>query len=70
MHALVSDLKAALSEMRRPALIEWQQRIQNTVARSFEDAEEKQIASREDRQGLGTTRRDGRRNNTRVSDSG
>lgn len=57
MNAMMSDLKAALPETRRPAVLEWQRRIQNTVARSFEVAEEKQMASREDRQGLGATRR-------------
>jgi uncharacterized membrane protein len=57
MSALVSDLISVLPEVRRPALIHWQQRIQNTIARSFEDAEERDDASQEDRQGLGTTRR-------------
>lgn len=57
MNALLSDLLPALPEERRPALIYWQQRIHNTVARSFEVAEEREDASREDRQGLGTTRR-------------
>lgn len=56
MSALLTDLISVLPEVRRPALIYWQQRIENTVGRSFEDAEERRHASREDRQGLGTTR--------------
>lgn len=57
MSALLTDLISALPEARRPALIYWQQRIQDTIGRSFEDAEERGHASGEDRQGLGTTRR-------------
>lgn len=56
MTALASDLIAVLPEERRPALRYWQQRLQGTVARSFQDADDKLEASIEDRQGLGTTR--------------
>jgi len=66
MNAMMSDLKAALPETRRPAVLEWQRRIQNTIARSFEDAEERQMASREDRQGLGATRRNNNLELTRL----
>jgi uncharacterized membrane protein len=56
MRALVSDLITVLPEERHPALMYWQQRLQGTVARSFQDADDKLEASTEDRQGLGTTR--------------
>ena len=55
MSALVSDLISALPEERRPALMHWRERIQDTIARSFTDAEERHHASEEDRQGLGAT---------------
>jgi len=57
MKALASDLISALPEERRPPLYHYQQRLDATIARSFEDAEEKQEASIEDRQGLGVARR-------------
>ena len=57
MSALLTDLISVLPEARRPALINWQHRIQNTIGRSFEDDDERLHASREDRQGLGATRR-------------
>ena len=55
MSALVSDLISVLPEERRPALMHWHERIQDTIARSFTDAEERYHASEEDRQGLGAT---------------
>jgi len=56
MMALVGDLSSRLPEERRAELRHWQ-RLQATIARSFEDVEEKQEASVEDRQGLGVPRR-------------
>jgi uncharacterized membrane protein len=58
MKALVNDLSSRLPEDRSPALRHWEERLQTTIARSFEDAEEKQEASVEDRQGLGVPRRE------------
>jgi uncharacterized membrane protein len=57
MKALVSDLSSRLPEDRRPALLHWEGRLQTTIARSFDDIEEKIEASVEDRQGLGVPRR-------------
>ena len=57
MMALVNDLISRLPENRDPALLHWEERLQATIARSFEDLEEKQEASVEDRQGLGVPRR-------------
>lgn len=57
MKALVSDLILVLPEERRPALDYWRHRLEDTITRSFSDAEEQSDASVEDRQGLGTTRR-------------
>jgi uncharacterized membrane protein len=57
MMALVNDLIERLPENRDPALLHWEERLQTTIARSFEDHEEKQEASVEDRQGLGVPRR-------------
>ncbi len=56
MRALVSDLISVLPEERHPGLVYWQQRLQDTVTRSFADANDKLEASTEDRQGLGTSR--------------
>lgn len=57
MTALLADLISALPDGRRAALRYWQQRLQDTITRSFVDAEEKMEASLEDRQGLGSPRR-------------
>lgn len=57
MKALVSDLMARLPEERDVALRHWEERLQSTIARSFEDVEEKLEAAVEDRQGLGVPRR-------------
>ena len=57
MMALVNDLITRLPESRDPTLLHWEERLQATIARSFEDLEEKQEASVEDRQGLGVPRR-------------
>jgi uncharacterized membrane protein len=57
MRALISDLISALPKERHPALRHYQKRLDSTIARSFEDAEEQLEASIEDRQGLGVPRR-------------
>lgn len=56
MKALIADLLTVLPAERHPALKYWQQRLDASITRSFEDAEEKLSASVEDRQGLGVTR--------------
>jgi uncharacterized membrane protein len=57
MKALVSDLIERLPEERHGELRHWQERLQSTISRSFEDVEEKLEAAVEDRQGLGVPRR-------------
>jgi uncharacterized membrane protein len=57
MRALVADLLAILPRERHAALHYWHERLDTSIGRSFEDAEEKISASIEDRQGLGVTRR-------------
>ena len=57
MRALVADLLAVLPPERHADLRYWRERLQTSIGRSFEDAEEKISASAEDRQGLGITRR-------------
>jgi len=57
MKALVNDLTSRLPQDRHAALHYWEKRLQSTIARSFGDAEEKQEASVEDRQGLGVPRK-------------
>ena len=61
MKAVINDLSSRLPEHRRAALRHWDERLQATVSRSFEDVEEKQEASVEDRQGLGVPRSDSAR---------
>jgi uncharacterized membrane protein len=56
MKALVADMLGVLPPERHAGLKYWQQRLQVSISRSFEDAEEKLSASVEDRQGLGITR--------------
>ncbi len=53
MRALIHNLTAVLPARCHPALQHWEKRLQGSIARSFEDAEEKQEASVADRQGLG-----------------
>jgi uncharacterized membrane protein len=53
MKALIRGLSAALPTERQAALRHWDQRLQGSISRSFEDAEEKRDASVADRQGLG-----------------
>jgi uncharacterized membrane protein len=61
MRALVAELISLLPEERRPALREWQDRLRSTVERSFSDQRDKLEASMEDRQGLGSSRRNARK---------
>ena len=56
MKALVADLLEVLPPERHAALKYWRERLQTSIGRSFEDAEEKISASAEDRQGLGIPR--------------
>jgi len=56
MKALIADLLTVVPPERRAGLSYWQGRLQTSIARSFEDAEEKLSASGEDRQGLGVSR--------------
>ena len=56
MQALVTDLLSVLPPQRHAALKYWHRRLQSSIGRSFEDAEEKLSASIEDRQGLGVPR--------------
>jgi uncharacterized membrane protein len=58
MKALVSELISLLPQERQAALRDWQERLQHTVERSFADQQDKLDASAEDRQGLGSTRRE------------
>jgi uncharacterized membrane protein len=53
MMALIQSLLAVLSAERHEALRHWENRIQATIHRSFEDVEEKREAAVADRQGLG-----------------
>ena len=57
MKALVADLIAALPPERHESLRHFQGRLDATIAKSFDDAEEKLEASVADRQGLGTPRK-------------
>jgi uncharacterized membrane protein len=56
MKALAADLIRALPPERHGSLHHCQRRLDATIATSFQDAEEKQEASVEDRQGLGIPR--------------
>ena len=53
MNALIKNLKRVLPAERHAALRHWEERLRDTVHRSFADAEEKEDASVADRQGLG-----------------
>jgi hypothetical protein len=57
MRALVADLLTVVPPERRADLNYWQGRLQASITRSFQDAEERLSASGEDRQGLGVTRK-------------
>lgn len=54
MKALIKNLTEVLPAGRQPALRYWEQRLQGSIARSFDDAQEKRDASVADRQGLGS----------------
>jgi uncharacterized membrane protein len=54
MKALIKNLADVLPAKRQPALHYWERRLQGLIARSFDDAQEKQDASVADRQGLGS----------------
>ena len=56
MNALVSDLISALPLERRAPLLQYKQKLNATIASAFENAEDRQQASVEDRQGLGHPR--------------
>jgi uncharacterized membrane protein len=56
MNAVVNDLIGVVPEDRRPALRHWDVRLKTTIAHSFPDHEDRQEASKEDRQGLGMPR--------------
>lgn len=56
MKALVADMITALPPERHAALEYWQHRFEDSIGRSFQDAEEKLSASIADRQGLGVTK--------------
>lgn len=53
MTALIKSLIAVLPSERQAALHKWEHRLQGSIKRSFDDAEEQQTASVADRQGLG-----------------
>ncbi len=53
MKALIQNLLTVLPAERHAALKHWDKRLQGTIDRAFEDAEEKKDASVADRQGLG-----------------
>jgi len=53
MKALIKNLLAVLPAERHPALTRWEQRVQQTILRTFADDFEKKEASVADRQGLG-----------------
>ena len=55
MRALIRDLITGLPQERRAPLEHQLERLNSTIGRSFVDDEEKEDASVEDRQGLGTT---------------
>jgi uncharacterized membrane protein len=56
MKALLSEMISVLPEERQTAVRFWQARLQSTIDRSFDDAQDKLDASTEDRQGLGSPR--------------
>jgi len=53
MMALIKNLLTVLPGERHPALRHWERRVQATILRTFDDAEEKKEAAVADRQGLG-----------------
>ena len=59
MHALITDLLAAVPVDRRAALEAWHTHLKRSVVVSFADADDRTAALMEDRQGLGVSRRTG-----------
>jgi uncharacterized membrane protein len=57
MNAMLTDLGVALPASRRPALDAWRSRLRRLIERNYSDLEEREEALREDRQGLGATRK-------------
>jgi uncharacterized membrane protein len=57
MNALLIELIRALPDVRRPALVEWQRRIENSINRHFADTSQRRDAFVGDRQGLGVSNR-------------
>lgn len=57
MKALLSELLSILPEERQPALHYWLERLESTVTGAFRDREDILDASKEDRQGLGSSKR-------------
>jgi uncharacterized membrane protein len=57
MHALITDLQAALPFERRPPLERWHAHLTRSISSSFADADDRAAALFEDRQGLGVARR-------------
>lgn len=57
MMALINELLAVMPDERRPALRYWRERLQSTVVGTFREKEDILDASHEDRQGLGSSRR-------------
>jgi uncharacterized membrane protein len=56
MKALLSEMISVLPAERQTAVGFWQARLQSTIDRTFDDAQDKLDASTEDRQGLGIAR--------------
>jgi uncharacterized membrane protein len=56
MKALLSEMISVLPKERQTAVRFWQARLQSTIDRTFDDAQDKLDASTEDRQGLGIAR--------------
>ena len=56
MNALLSELIRTLPDARRPALVDWQRRIEVSINRHFADTDQRRDAFVGDRQGLGVSR--------------
>jgi uncharacterized membrane protein len=57
MNALLADLPGAVPKERSPALEFWDTRLKTIIARAFADSEDRFVASKQDRQGLGAPRK-------------
>jgi uncharacterized membrane protein len=58
MRAMLNDLMAALPPRRRPALERQRALLDRSIERAFADGEDRLEAMKEDRQGLGLSRRE------------